>query len=271
MTLTQLSLYFNRSAAGPAQVLVRSSVDGYAAQLYSQPVTNGFQQATVTLSGGAYTNQSGPISFRITACTNASSGGALRLDEVTINGTVTVTPLPVTLLSFTAKPDGNRVQLAWTTTWERDADRFIVERSSDLTEFTPIGTVLAKGTTNQRQDYGLTDPNPRPGTNYYRLKQRDFDGTTTLFKPVSAIVRAEEPAISVYPNPADARQIHLRLWNADNATVRLLTLLGQSVSGQLDRTPGEAIFSPTQPLPAGLYFLEVTLAGQRQVIRTLVR
>jgi len=271
MTLTQLSFYFNRSAAGPAQVLVRSSVDGYTAQLYSQPVTNGFQQATVTLSGGAYTNQSGPISFRITACTNTASGGALRLDEVTIGGTVTVTPLPVTLLSFTAKPDGNRVQLAWTTTWERDADRFIVERSSDLTEFITVGEMPAKGTTAQRQDYGLTDPNPRPGTNYYRLKQRDFDGTTTLFKPVSAIVRAEEPAISVYPNPADARQIHLRLWNADNATVRLLTVLGQSVGGQLDRTPGEAIFSPAQPLPAGLYFLEVTLAGQRRVLRTLVK
>lgn len=85
--------------------------------------------------------------------------------------------LPVSLLSFTAKPEGDRVQLAWTTTSERDADRFVVERSLDLGEYVTVGEVIAKGTTDVRQEYGLTDLNPQPGANYYRLRQIDYNST----------------------------------------------------------------------------------------------
>jgi hypothetical protein len=271
MTLTQFSFYFNRSASGPAQVLVRSSVDGYAAQLYNQSVTDNFQQAVITLSGPAYTNQSGPISFWITACSNAVSGGTLRLDEVTFNGTVTSTPLPVTLLYFTAKPDRDRIQLAWATTQEINADHFRVEHSVDLAEYTTVGNIMAKGTTDERQYYGLTDLNPQPGINYYRLKQIDRDGSTQIFKPVAATIRDSEPVVTVYPNPTDTDRVHLRLWNADDASIRLLTTTGQSVSGQLLRTSGEAEFHPVQPLPVGLYWLEITTNNQRRTLMVLVR
>ncbi|WP_460968687.1 T9SS type A sorting domain-containing protein [Spirosoma migulaei] len=271
MTLTQLSFYFNRSNSGPAQILVRSSVDNYSATIYTQAVTNSFQQATISLTGSAYTNQSGPISFWITACTNTASGGALRLDEVTINGTVTSSPLPVTLLSFTAKPEGDRTQLAWATTWEYNADHFRVERSRDLQEFITVGEVAATGTTDSRQYYGLTDLNPNPGINYYRLKQIDRDGTTQSFKPVSTIIQSDEPIVTVYPNPASPDWIHLRLWNADDASVQLLNTVGQPIGGRLERRPGEADLVFDQPLPAGLYWLDVRINGQKRVMNVVVR
>ncbi len=267
LTLNVLSFAFSRTAQGPQQVSVRSSADGFGADIFSQSTSENYQVATISLSSPAFTDQSGSITFRIYGCNPMAGGGLLKLDEIQLSGS----SLPVTLLSFTAKPDGNRVQLAWTTTAEQNADRFIVERSTDLTEFIPVGEVPAKGTTDQRQDYGLTDPNPTPGTNYYRLKQRDLDGVTTLFKPVSAIVRTDEPAISVYPSPVDADRIHLRLWNADGATVRLLNVRGQTIQGQLNRTPGEADFRPAQPLVAGLYVLEVLTQHKRQVLRVLVK
>ncbi len=179
--------------------------------------------------------------------------------------------LPVSLLSFTAKPEGDRVQLAWTTTSERDADRFVVERSQDLGEFTTVGEVTAKGTTDVRQDYGLTDLNPQPGANYYRLKQVDYNGTAHVYKPVSAIVRADEPVVAVHPNPANADRIHLRLWNADDAAVRLLTTSGQTIGARLERRSGEADLVPEQPLPAGLYLLETQMNGWKQRIRILIR
>lgn len=271
MTLTQLSFYFNRSTSGPVQILVRSSVDNYSATIYTQTVANSFQQATIPLTGSAYANQSGPISFWITACTNTASGGALRLDELTINGTVTSTPLPVTLLSFTAKPEGDRVQLAWTTTSEYDADHFLVERSRDLEGFIAVGEVAAQGTSKSRQYYGLTDLNPQPGVNYYRLKQIDRDGTTQSFKPIEAIIRSNEPVISLYPNPVNPDRIHLRLWNADDATIQLRTSTGQPINGRLERQIGEADLVFDQPLSAGLYWLEVRLNEQKRVINVVVR
>jgi hypothetical protein len=267
---TQLAFYFSRSNAGPTQLYVRSSADNFTADIYSSAVTatgTPYQLASVGLSGGYYINQTGPITIRIYACAG-SSGGTLRLDQIQIRGTGV---LPVTLLSFTAKPEGDRVQLAWSTTSERNADRFMVEHSSDLREFVAVGEVAAKGTTDVRQNYGLTDLQPEPGVNYYRLKQLDFDGTTYLYKPVSAIIRTNEPTVAVYPNPADAGRIHLRLWNANDAIVRLLTLTGQVIGGQLERQSGDVNWIPDFALPPGLYFLEVLTKGQRRVNRVVVR
>lgn len=267
---TQLAFYFSRSNAGPTQLYVRSSADNFTADIYTSAVTatgTPYQLASVGLSGSYYTNQTGPITFRIYACAG-SAGGTLRLDQIQIRGTGV---LPVTLLSFSAKPEGDRVQLAWSTTSERDADRFVVERSADLREFATVGEVMAKGTTDTRQHYGLTDNRPQPGINYYRLKQLDFNGTTHTYKPVSAIIRTDEPTVAVYPNPADAGRIHLRLWNADDAEVRLLTPTGQVIGSRLERQSGEVDLVPERVLPAGLYLLEVQTKGERRISRVLVR
>ncbi|MFD2936016.1 T9SS type A sorting domain-containing protein [Spirosoma flavum] len=267
ITLTALSFAFARSAQGPQQLTVRSSVDGFSSDIFSQAVTTNYQVASIALSSSEFTNQSGSITFRIYACNPTAGGGTLKLDEIQINATV----LPVTLLSFTAKPEGDRVQLAWATSTERDTDHFIVERSADLNEYVLVDKVAAKGTTNERQYYGLTDLNPQTGANYYRLKQIDFNGTIHSYKAISTIIRANEPVIAVYPNPASSDRIHLRLWNADDATVRLLATNGQLMDGRLERKSGEADFVFAQPLPIGLYWLEVKTNGQKHSTQVLVR
>ena len=269
VTVTQFSLFFSRSMSGPTLFKIRSSADNFSSDLYSQAPSSSFQAAVVPISN--IVDQTGPISFRIYACSSTASGGTLRLDEVTINGLVAIDPLPVTLLSFTAKPEGDRVQLAWATTSERDADRFVVERSTDLREYVSVGEVAAKGTTDTRQYYGLTDTNPLPGNNYYRLRQIDRDGTNYTFKPVSAVIAVEDVVAVVYPNPADPARIHLRLWNADDAIVRLLTLTGQLITSRLERRLGEVDLIPQQPLLPGIYLVEVLTSGRRLVLKVLIK
>jgi hypothetical protein len=267
VTLTSLSFAFSRSDTGPQQIMVRSSADGFNGDFYSGGVSETYQTASISLNGGSFTNQSSSITFRIYACNASHTGGTLKLDEIRLNGQ----SLPVTLLSFTAKPEGDRVQLAWVTAAERNADRFVVERSVDLSEYTNVNEVIAKGTTNERQYYGLTDLNPLPGINYYRLKQIDLDGAVHKFKPVSVIIRATEPFVAVYPNPASPNRIHLRLWNADGAIVRLLTVTGQVMTGRLERQSGGADLLFDNPLPTGLYWLEMQLNERRQLIKVLVQ
>ena len=267
ITLTMLSFAFSRAANGPQQISVRSSADGFSSDIFSQATATTYQVASIALVGPGFTNQAGPITFRIYACNPLAGGATLHLDEIQLNGA----SLPVTLLSFTAKPEGDRVQLAWATTAERDADQFIVERSQNLSEYTTVGQVTANGTTAERQYYGLTDLNPKPGVNYYRLKQVDRNGVMQNFKPIAALIQVSEPAVAVYPNPANTDHIHLRLWNADDAQVWLLNETGQYSSGQLDRTPGAADFRPAQPLPTGLYWMRVITSGQEKMIKVLVR
>jgi hypothetical protein len=54
-----------------------------------------------------------------------------------------------------------------------------------LGEYVPVGEVAAKGTTDTRNNYGLTDMNPLPGVNYYRLRQIDRDGTAQAVQACS--------------------------------------------------------------------------------------
>ncbi|WP_245859686.1 T9SS type A sorting domain-containing protein [Spirosoma aerolatum] len=267
ITLTTLSFVFSRSDEGPQQITVRSSADGFGNDIYTNSVGANYQAASISLNGGGFTSQSSGITFRIYGCNPTSSNGTLRIDEIKINGS----SLPVTLLSFTAKPDGDRVQLAWITTSEYNANRFVIERSSDLGEFVQVSEVAAKGTTDERQNYSLIDSDPLPGINYYRLKQVDVDGTIHVYKPISAIIQLSEPVISVFPNPANPDRIHLRLWNAEGATMHLVTRTGQAVSGRLERQSGEADFIVEQPLTAGLYWLDIQTNNHRKVIQVMVR
>ncbi|GAB4035799.1 hypothetical protein GCM10028809_45780 [Spirosoma gilvum] len=267
VTLTSLSFAFAHSTQGPQQIYVRSSADGFASDIYTSSISTSYQTASITLSGANFINQSSAITFRIYACQPTAGGGTLKLDEIQLNGS----SLPVTLLLFTAKPDGDRVQLAWVTTSEYNADKFVVERSRDLGEFVRVGEVAAKGTTYERQNYDLTDNDPKPGVNYYRLKQLDLDGTVHTYKLISATVQLNEPVVSVYPNPASPDRIHLRLWNAEAATVRLLTGMGELVNGRLEKQEGEADFIVDQTLPTGLYWLEIQTNGQRKVVKVLIR
>lgn len=258
--------------------LAFSAVDGTGASLSPTISTSTYYTVSGNVVTAAATNNatanisfSGYVKTLTVRFGNGPNAGTNPNAQGFTIGTLNWTSvLPVTLVSFTAKPEGDRVQLAWTTTSEREADRFIVERSADLSEFLPVGELLAKGTTDQRQDYGLTDMNPKPGVNYYRLKQLDFDGTAHYFKPVASIIEASAPVVAINPNPVDAGRIHLRLWNADDATIRLLTSTGHLVETTLERRPGEADLIPVRPLSTGLYWLETQINGQKQTRKVVV-
>ncbi|HEY0977937.1 MAG TPA: T9SS type A sorting domain-containing protein [Flavobacteriales bacterium] len=110
--------------------------------------------------------------------------------------------LPVEFLSFEAFPQERSVDLAWATGSERNSSHFVVERSTDVQHFTPIGTVAAAGNSVARIDYTFTDPHPMKGANYYRLRQVDLDGSVDYSSTVVAVFDASASGPVVYPNPA---------------------------------------------------------------------
>ena len=257
ITLTQLSFFVNNSSsAGPQQVKVRSSIDGFSSDLLVQGVSTGFQQAAAGLGGSAYTNQSGAISFRIYGCNG--TGGTLRLDNIVISGTVTQTPLPIELLYFRAQSLGTEVQLAWATAWERNTSRFLVQRSRDLQEFSTIASLPAVGESSDRQLYNIIDRWPNAGATYYRLRQIDRDGRFSDSKPVAVVLQDAEPSMTILTNPTNSQRIMVGLRNIYDPVFRLVSLSGQEIVLQaqtrLDQT-WELIVS--NRLPTGLYVLQV--------------
>jgi len=84
--------------------------------------------------------------------------------------------LPVKLNYFTANGLSGSALLKWSTLSELNTSFFEVQRSTDGTNFTVLGRVVAVGNSSTEQLYDYTDYHPEEGMNYYRLRMVDEDG-----------------------------------------------------------------------------------------------
>ncbi len=195
------------------------------------------------------------------------------------SGTYGGTPLPVTLVKFTATKQGDNVALVWTTASEINNDRFEVERSQDGNDFSVIATVKGNGTKQTFTDYSYIDDNPLSGIGYYRLHQFDYNGKSA-YSPISAIhsgSAAQEPLdISAYPNPVKAgSDLHLEMTIpvAEMLNIQLVDMKGQSVYHNEAQAEAGKIQKDIN-LPgnlSGMYILNVTYRGQTTSKKILVR
>lgn len=112
--------------------------------------------------------------------------------------------LPVSLTEFSGVKNEHQIKINWKTASEINNNFFTLEKSADGINFFSLKKVDGSGTTSQVSAYEVTDRNPLRGTNYYRLKQTDFDGSYEYSDPIA--VRFDSPAMrelnsTVYPNP----------------------------------------------------------------------
>lgn len=114
---------------------------------------------------------------------------------------VTNSPLPVELLSFTATLKNDKtVDLNWATASELNNDYFIIEKSLDGYSWSYLAKVKASGTTNIKQEYYINDPQPFIGITYYRLKQIDYN-TSFSYSNIESVELTKDGNIVVIPNP----------------------------------------------------------------------
>jgi hypothetical protein len=144
--------------------------------------------------------------------------------------------LPVELISFTGKEDGDVNNLIWTTASEINADYFDIERSIDGIEFVKVGRVSGAGNSNELIDYDYRDANPF-NLSYYRLKQVDFDGafeysnTIVIDRDLASLNNSGSDEMLIYPNPNASTNVNLRFYLSENKEVeiRVIDVLGQVV------------------------------------------
>jgi hypothetical protein len=135
--------------------------------------------------------------------------------------------LPIELLSFDAKLEDKVVALDWISATERNNDFYIVERSTNGFDWEFVDKIDGAGNSSQNLSYVSYDFNPLLGASYYRLKQKDFDGKTTILG-IRSIENADE--ISVYPNPNTGVFSISGLPNRVEKQITLLDITGQKVS-----------------------------------------
>ncbi|MFZ1529686.1 MAG: T9SS type A sorting domain-containing protein [Ferruginibacter sp.] len=134
------------------------------------------------------------------------------------------TPLPLNLLSFEARQAGRQHLLSWKTANEVNISKFIIERSSNGTQFGPIGEVNATGL-NQ---YSFTDAAVLKGNNFYRLKIMELNGNYKLSEV--KLLHAGTTGISLFPNPIkDKALLELDAVNSGKVEIQVLDVTGKTI------------------------------------------
>lgn len=175
-------------------------------------------------------------------------------------------PLPVTLVSFSAKVSGSQVAIRWETASELNNKQFTVERSRDSRTFETILTRAGQGTTNATTVYNEVDRQPLNGVSYYRLKQVDLDGKTSYSNIVSvSLLKAGE--VVMYPNPvANVLTITMN-GGTEGVSATITDLSGRTVQTQQLRADGKLDMGN---LKVGTYLVTVG-KGNTKVTRRVVK
>lgn len=173
--------------------------------------------------------------------------------------------LPVELVSFSAKRDGNSAILEWETASEQNNDYFAVERLDANGEFAAIGTVNGNGTTSQPSYYQFTDVHPLPGTNYYRLRQVDYNGNYS-YSAIVAVAFEEE-----FPFTAQAWYHEgIQFAQSGNTGETIITILaedGRTISSQSASAARGEIMTDAEN---GIYFVRFENKGNVQVVKLVI-
>jgi hypothetical protein len=181
-----------------------------------------------------------------------------------------VTPLPVELLRFEAKPYIKSIGTFWATATETNNKGFELERSINGNDFTIIAWIEGHGTSSQLHEYSYEDMNVTQGIRYYyRLKQIDLNGTYVYSDVITAqLPKGKNSLYTLMPNPySHNTTLSIFLDNASVISIDVIDVLGQHVStiakGYYNAGAYSFDFSAkTLGYSSGMYTMRITVDGQ---------
>lgn len=193
---------------------------------------------------------------------NAASGTVLSFDLINdfspfaLASRSSDNPLPVAWLDFRAALSAPRaVTLDWSTASEINNDYFAVEHSIDGIVFNELVRVPGAGSTNIPKDYQWVHTSPRTGSNYYRLRQTDFDGTAD-YSPVRHVRIDAGWQVFVAHGKLELRTPTL----SENTRIQVFDASGRLVSHQ--RLGSGTAFTVDLPhLSRGVYVVQLSSNG----------
>lgn len=185
----------------------------------------------------------------------------------------TCTVLPVEFMDISGRPVQDHNVIDWTTSYEIHSASFTLERSRDGQSFETVGTVDGAGNEPLGKAYTMEDHRPFSPMTYYRITQRDDNGSETLSDVITvASVLSTFAILQVQPKED---QLDLTLQNmgtTQQVKVEVLDLLGKVLHTQSTHLdPGtNPLKLQVQNLTPSIYFLRVSdNQGNRQVRKFL--
>jgi hypothetical protein len=197
--------------------------------------------------------------FRVTQAVSTSAQiGNFSIDAITIAAS-----LPLTLTDFSGHREGNDILLNWATASEQNTSSFEIQRGTDGTNYTPVGTTAAAGNSSQPLHYSYTDhPSIAASSYFYRLKMADLDEKFT-YSPILRIGAAQPGlSLSAYPNPFHREvSILVDVPDADKASITIRDMSGKIMQTQnivLQKGTNILPLSSVANLGSGAYLLTIS-------------
>ena len=234
--------------------------------IYTSPTTSLSSSLPVDINATAYTYAAGEDARSIWAEISSPRVPNAIISELKNN----CTPLPVKLAKFKGDLLDDVITLSWSTTEESGSSHFDIQRSSDLAEFMTIGTVMAKGNSGVKLNYNFLDASPVRGSNYYRLKQVDRDGSFENSRIISVANNANSVAFEILGNPVVNRELKFLLKGDNQQKVRLFDISGRTIPFSLTNAGNIYTVKPANNLSSGLYILSLQNQGSIKSKKVLV-
>jgi hypothetical protein len=259
-----LSTYFTWSYSAASKTITGVLKSAFPADQYGSAVSFKLNVGT-SGSGNLITNFTGnpdenPINNQSTLAYN-----------------IVLSPLPVSLHSFTGKKVDDSVNLLkWITSQEKNFDFFEVQKSVNTLTFEPLGRVKSKkAAQGNLQTYEFKDIAAKEPFNYYRLKMVDTDGSFKYSNVVSIQSETEKGLVGeFFPNPAqDYAEIDVVSTNDASWTIKTKDLTGRVLSTKVEnlKKGGNRLYLNTKSLATGLHVMvfENTSNGMVQTRKLL--
>lgn len=237
------------------------------------------EQGTIENKGGASVTGTGLIQTLVGDIINsgswsttvdwcaAGSGSGLPIPEDCSVTCASFKFLPIELKVFDAKVYNGDVVLNWTTTSELNNDYFSVERSINGYDFQEVFKMSGAGNSSEELYYSVTDESPYIGTSYYRLKQTDFDGTTS-YSTLKAVNIEYNSMTSIFPNPASDGFVNVKVSDLgnDDVIISFHNLLGSLVHSEIHSSDAGNLNTTisVEQLPAGVYMMTGKSSGNSE-------
>jgi hypothetical protein len=229
-----------------------------------------FSNATVYAAGGglAISYASGIVTVSGISTTHIANNAT---KYITIGSANSITPLPISMLYFTAQKEETKIKLSWSTASEKNNDHYTIERSKNAENWEFVSNIKGAGNSNSIVAYVDYDANPYQGISYYRLKQTDYDGRSA-YSHIETVDFSDQVFIWLSPNPAEDKLTVFLKEKLNNAQISIFDSSGSLVSlSNSDEPQALQVTLDVYSLQPGMYTIKIIDTSGKSITLKFVK
>ena len=213
-----------------------------------------------------------------TTAANLSNSSCLFTDQVniiTINVLDCSPPLKTSVLTFNGKINEGKANLFWVTSKEDVPLRYIIERSTDLVNFSVAGVVNSYNNSSEKNYYSFVDPVPVNGKTWYRIAMTEDENKKKYTRIIQLNKDVTDFELSSIVNPFK-NELFFDITSSHNTKVEieLIDLVGKTVrrvSYQVYAGVNSLQLDNTGTLSNGIYTLRIRNKENYIITRKVIK